>query len=47
MITEKEIIAQFMRNSKGIRGVARFFGLPTSYVGAIISRYLKSNNIRL
>jgi len=44
-MTDKDIIAYFMRTSKGIRGVARYFGLPVSYVGSLISRYVKENNI--
>ena len=43
---DKEIIAYFMRTSRGIRGTARYFGLPTCYVGALISRYIKEHNIR-
>jgi len=46
MYSEKEIIKQFFRNSKGIRGTARYFGLPKSYVGKIITKYKKKNNIR-
>jgi len=43
---DKEIIAYYMRTSKGIRGTARYFGLPVSYVGALINRHIKKNNIR-
>ena len=46
MPSEKEIIRQYFRNSRGIRGVARYFGLPKSYVGAIINKYKKIHNIR-
>jgi hypothetical protein len=46
MVTEKEIIRNFLRNSRGIRGTARHFGLSKSYVGAIINKYKKKNNIR-
>ena len=50
LITEKikdsDIISFYMRNNRGIRCVARHFGLPTSYVGALISRYIRENNIR-
>jgi hypothetical protein len=44
-MNDADVIAYFMRTSKGIRGVARYFGLPVSYVGALISRYVKENNI--
>ena len=40
------IINHFFRNSKGIKGTARHFGIPKSYVGKIISIYIKKNNIR-
>lgn len=46
MISEQQIVQQFLRNSKGIRGTARFFGLPCSYVGAIINKYKKRKHIR-
>lgn len=46
MVNDSEIIAYFMRTSKGIRNVARHFELPKSYVGAVISRYIRENNIR-
>jgi hypothetical protein len=42
-----DVISYFMRTSKGIKAVARHFGLPVSYVGSLINRYLKENNIRL
>lgn len=46
MVTEKEIIKHFFRNSKGIKSTARHFGLPKSYVGKIISLHIKKYNIR-
>jgi len=46
MPSEREIINCYLRNSRGIRGAARHFGLPTSYVGAIINKYKKKHNIR-
>tara|TARA_X000000368_G_C22894232_1_gene651087 strand:+ start:592 stop:735 length:144 start_codon:yes stop_codon:yes gene_type:complete len=46
MVNDAEVIAYFMRTSKGIRAVARYFSLPVSYVGALINRYIKENNIR-
>ena len=46
MVTEKEIIKHFFQNSKGIKNTARYFGLTKSYVGRIISIYIKKNNIR-
>lgn len=45
MVNDTEVISYFMRTSKGIRGAARHFGLPISYVGALISRFVKENNI--
>tara|TARA_B110000495_G_C22599602_1_gene358697 strand:- start:382 stop:528 length:147 start_codon:yes stop_codon:yes gene_type:complete len=44
--TEKLIIQQYLQNSRGIRGAARYFGLQKSYVGAIINKYKKKHNIR-
>jgi len=46
MPSEKEIIACYLRNSRGIRGAARYFGLSKSYVGAIVNKYKKKHNIR-
>ena len=46
MPSEKEIIDCYLRNSRGIRGAARYFGLSKSYVGSIISKYKKKHNIR-
>lgn len=46
MPSEREIINCYLRNSRGIRGAARHFGLPISYVGAIINKYKKKHNIR-
>jgi len=46
MVTEKQIIEQYFRNTKGIRGTARYFGLPVTYIGAVINRYKKRNHIR-
>ena len=45
-ITDAQIIRFFFRNTNGIKGVAAHFGLPKSYVGQIISQYIKKNNIR-
>ena len=45
-ITDAQIICFFFRNTKGIKGAAAHFGLPKSYVGKIISQYIKKNNIR-
>ena len=42
----KEIISYFMRTSKGIKSTARYFGLPYSYVGAIINIHKKKKGIR-
>ena len=42
----KEIIRYYMRGSRGIRATAKYFGLPLSYVGALIHRYKKRYNIR-
>jgi len=46
MVNDAEVIAYFMKTSKGMRAVARYFSLPVSYVGALINRYIKENNIR-
>jgi len=46
MASDKEIISYFMRTSKGIKATARYFGLPYSYVGAIINRHKKQMGIR-
>ena len=46
MPSEKEIIDCYLRNSRGIRGAARYFGLSKSYVGAIINKYKKKHNMR-
>ena len=46
MPSEKEIIDCYLRNSRGIRGAARHFGLPKSYVGAIVNRYKRRHNMR-
>ena len=44
--SSREIIRYFMRTSKGIKGTARHFGLPYSYVGALIIQYKKRRGIR-
>lgn len=41
-----EIISYFMRTRRGIRGTARYFGLPKSYVGSIVNKYKKKRGIR-
>jgi len=45
-ITDAQIIRFLFRHTKGIKGVAAHFGLPKSYIGKIISQYIKKNNIR-
>jgi len=40
-ITDAQIIRFFFRHTKGIKGVAAHFGLPKSYIGKIISQYIK------
>ncbi|MHA1476160.1 MAG: hypothetical protein ACTSQ5_13370 [Promethearchaeota archaeon] len=44
--SSKEIIRYFMRTNKGIKGTARHFSLPYSYVGALIIQYKKKKGIR-
>ena len=46
MVSDKQIIKHFFKNSRGIKSTAKYFGLPCSYVGKIISQYIKKNNIR-
>lgn len=46
VVSSKEIIRYFMRTSKGIKGTLRHFGLPYSYVGALIIQYKKQKGIR-
>jgi hypothetical protein len=46
MSQENDIIQYFLRTNKGIRATARHFGVTKSYAGAIISRYIKTHNIR-
>ncbi len=46
MITEQDIVNHFLGNSRGIKNTARHFGLSKSYVGKIISLYIKKHNIR-
>ena len=46
MVTDKQIIYNFFRNSRGIKNTARHFGLSNSYVGKIVSLYIKKHNIR-
>ena len=44
--SSREIIRYFMQTSKGIKGTARYFGLPYSYVGTLIIQYKKQKGIR-
>ena len=45
-ININDIIKYYMRTSKGIKATARHFGLPKSFVGSVINKYKKANNIR-
>jgi len=45
-ININEVIKYYMRTSKGIKATARYFGLPKSFVGSVINKYKKANNIR-
>ena len=45
--TELDVVNYFMQTSKGIKATAGHFGLSSSYVGALISRYIKKHNLRL
>ncbi len=46
MITDKEIIETFFRNSKGIRGCAYILGISKVRVAKVILKYKRNNNIR-
>lgn len=46
VVSDKAIIFFFMGTSKGVRGTARYFGLPVHYVGSVINKHRKINNIR-
>ena len=46
IIKISKIIKYYMSTSKGIKGTAGYFGLPTSYVGSIINKYKKKKGIR-
>jgi hypothetical protein len=46
VVSSRKIISYFMRTSKGIKGTARHFGLPYSYVGTLIIKYKKRKGIR-
>ena len=45
-ISINKIIKYYMRTSKGIKATAGYFGLSKSYVGCVINKYKKANNIR-
>lgn len=45
-ININDIIRYYMRTSKGIKGTSAHFGLHVSFVGCIINKYKKANNIR-
>ena len=45
--TELDVVNYFMQTSKGIKATAGHFGLSSSDVGALISRYIKKHNLRL
>ena len=47
MIRDIDIINYYLRNSKGIRGAARHFGVSKVYAGQVIIRYLKTHGIRI
>jgi hypothetical protein len=46
MVVEQDIVNYFLHTSKGIKATAGHFSLPCSYVGAVISRYIKKHNLR-
>ena len=46
MPSQKEIISYFMRTSRSIKSTARYFGLPYSFVGALINQHKKKIGIR-
>lgn len=45
-VSDDVIIKTFFRSSHGIKRVAGYLGLPASYVGAVIIKYKKKNNLR-
>jgi len=47
LFIELDVVNYFMQTSKGIKATAGHFGLSSSYVGALISRYIKKHNLRL
>ena len=46
MVKKKDIIAYFMRTTKGIKGTAGYFGISKAYVGKVITVYKKKHRIR-
>ena len=40
MLTDLEILTQYLGNSKGIRGAARALGISTIRVGRVVKAYL-------
>ena len=46
MVVEQDIVDYFLQTSKGIKATAGYFGLSRSYVGALVSRYIKKHNLR-
>ena len=46
MIKHTKIINYYLGTSHGIRGTARHFNLPITYVGNIINKYKKEHGIR-
>jgi hypothetical protein len=45
MVVEQDIVDYFLQTSKGIKATAGYFGLSRSYVGALVSRGLKTKRI--
>lgn len=46
MVTDKEIIETFFRNSRGIRGCAYTLGISKVRVAKVILKHKRNNNIR-
>ena len=40
MPTDRQILAQYLRNTRGIRGAARALGISTTRVGRVVKAYL-------
>ncbi len=46
MVTDKDIVSTFFRNSRGIRGCARALGVSRIRVAKVILAYKRAHHIR-